>query len=336
MYRSYLASPVTPVFDQVLLLCPDVITGGPEGVHQLAHQINQLGGDARIVYYGPVSRMTVKGNAMSCRSENSPLPAHYAKYQPKILDETTLTENTLIIYPEVLTTAAVLPACGFQRAIWWQSVDNALGHNPQMRDEEYVKTLFSNRTLFHLYQSEYTLFFLKHYEASNYFSMPDYTDPEFIVSKPLDKRPLNLCYPAPRGEMLEKLCRMRAGRRNNPCRTPIKGMSKEQVINALSHARLYIDFGHHPGKDRGPREAALAGCVVMVNAVGAAACFGDHPLDAKYKFTEADIISGSVIGTIDDILEYPQPHFEAQYAYRQAILLEREKFETAVSAFFFK
>ena len=325
-----------PVFDEVLLMCPDVITGGPEGVHQLAHQINQLGGNAKIVYYGPVSRMEVKGNVISCRSENSLLPEHYVKYKPKVLKETVLTENTLIVYPEVLTAAAALPAYGFQRAIWWQSVDNAFGHNRQLNDEDYVKKLFNDPTLFHLYQSEYALFYLRQNNALNYFSMPDYTNTEFIVNNPLENRPLRICYPAPRGENLAYLCQIRAGRRNEPERIPIKNMTKERVRDELYQARLYIDFGHHPGKDRGPREAALAGCVVMVNAVGAGGCFGDHPLNAKYKFTEEDIISGSLIKIIDDILENPQPHFDAQYAYRQAILLEREKFDTAVSSFFFR
>ena len=54
---------------------------------------------------------------------------------------------------------------------------------------------------------------------------------------------------------------------------PIRDMNKAQVRDALFGARLYIDFGHHPGKDRVPREAAVAGAVVLLREAGAAKAF---------------------------------------------------------------
>ena len=46
----------------------------------------------------------------------------------------------------------------------------------------------------------------------------------------------------------------------------------------------YIDFGPHPGMDRLPREAALAGCVVVTNREGAANFDEDTPLPSQFKF----------------------------------------------------
>ena len=51
----------------------------------------------------------------------------------------------------------------------------------------------------------------------------------------------------------------------------------------------YIDFGPHPGMDRLPREAALAGCIVITNREGAAAHDEDVPLPPEYKFRKFDV-----------------------------------------------
>ena len=51
----------------------------------------------------------------------------------------------------------------------------------------------------------------------------------------------------------------------------------------------YIDFGPHPGMDRLPREAALAGCVVITNCEGAANFQEDLPLPSEFKFGSFDV-----------------------------------------------
>ena len=57
----------------------------------------------------------------------------------------------------------------------------------------------------------------------------------------------------------------------------------------LRRARIYIDFGPHPGMDRLPREAALAGCVVITNAEGAAQYDEDVPIPGDYKIRKFDV-----------------------------------------------
>jgi hypothetical protein len=47
---------------------------------------------------------------------------------------------------------------------------------------------------------------------------------------------------------------------------------------------VYIDCGHHPGKDRMPREAAAAGCCIITSRSGAAGNELDTPIDDCYKF----------------------------------------------------
>lgn len=51
----------------------------------------------------------------------------------------------------------------------------------------------------------------------------------------------------------------------------------------LLKAKVYIDFGPHPGMDRLPREAALCGCCVITNRQGAAAFHKDVPIPPQFK-----------------------------------------------------
>jgi hypothetical protein len=61
-------------------------------------------------------------------------------------------------------------------------------------------------------------------------------------------------------------------------------MTGTEVTNLLHRAKVYIDFGPHPGMDRLPREAALAGCIVLTNRDGAAGYDVDVPLPNEFKF----------------------------------------------------
>ena len=61
-------------------------------------------------------------------------------------------------------------------------------------------------------------------------------------------------------------------------------MTGNEVTNLLCRAKVYIDFGPHPGMDRLPREAALAGCIVLTNREGAAGYDVDVPLPTEFKF----------------------------------------------------
>jgi hypothetical protein len=61
-------------------------------------------------------------------------------------------------------------------------------------------------------------------------------------------------------------------------------MTNHEVTNLLRRAKVYIDFGPHPGMDRLPREAALAGCIVITNRDGAAGYDVDVPLPNEFKF----------------------------------------------------
>jgi hypothetical protein len=328
-------------YEDVVLFCPEVKTGGPEALHQLAYQINRHGGSAHLAYYAPVSHVEIEGNRLRCRAENSPMPAQYAQYHPHVLREISPGPDTLLVFPETLCHLAAVAAVPYQRALWWLSVDNAPA--PILQDAAYQQPFFGDPGLHHFYQSDYARAFLQKACATACHPLSDYTDQDFVhlsliasANPPIRERPNRICFfPNKGAERAASFIEAASQLRHNVEFVPIRGMSKPQVRDCLFSARLYIDFGNQPGKDRVPREAAIAGAILLLHAAGAGAHYLDHPLPRTYLFGEADIVSGRLHALVNEILDAPETHWEQQRFYRDAILREQEKFDLETRTLFF-
>jgi hypothetical protein len=296
-----------------------------------------------MAYYGPFSRLELDGDDLRCHLVPSPIPEYFARYHPSALREARLRPDTLVVFPEVLTELASVPDPRYQRAVWWLSVDNAILQNSGLLEADYRRRFFADSGLVHLHQSDYARAFLQANSVTRLHALSDYTDPDFIQrsllaigNPPISDRSNAICFfPNKGAELASRFIEGRSTMRRPVDFLPIRGMTKAQVRDALFDARIYIDFGNHPGKDRVPREAAIAGAVVLLHAVGAARCFPDHPLPSEYLFTEDDVATGLLHRKVDAILDEPDIHFAQQRGYREAILREEEGFGREVRAFFF-
>jgi hypothetical protein len=330
------------VFDEVLIFCPEVKTGGPEALHQLGYQIARHGGNAQVVYYAPFSRVELDGDILRCHCDGSPMPDYFAQYHPQVATETKLGPNTMIVFPEPLVNLAVASKLPCQRALWWLSIDNALS-NLQMMEDNLRRDLFADASLVHFYQSDYARSFLQAKGVARYLPLSDYIDQEFVYRSRMTSETVlmrnrgnQVCFfPNKGGALADRFIEQARCRAHRIVLVPICDMTKQQVRNALFNAKIYIDFGHHPGKDRMPREATTAGTVVLLHAAGAAKCFPDHPLRAEYLFTEEDVASGCLLERVEMILDDPEPHSSAQNFYRNTVLMEPERFDLEVRSFFF-
>jgi hypothetical protein len=230
----------------------------------------------------------------------------------------------------------------YRRALWWLSLDNALPQNPELADDEWRRRFFADPGLTHFYQCDYVRAFLQGNGAIQYHALSDYTDPDFLhqsqiasANRPIGERTNRICFFPNKGADLAARFLEQPSARHPVEFVPIRGMTKPEVRETLFGARIYLDFGGHPGKDRVPREAAIAGAVVLLHAAGAARHFPDHPLPPEYLFTDDEVASGGLWARVDAILDDPAAHFAAQRLYRDAILLERERFDLEVRSFFF-
>ena len=99
----------------------------------------------------------------------------------------------------------------------------------------------------------------------------------------------------------------------------------------LKRSKVYIDFGPHPGMDRLPREAALAGCVVLTNREGAANFEEDVPLPSEFKFAKfnVDVIASKLKECCNKHEEYGAK----MKSYKEWILGQEKQMEVIVDLF---
>ena len=106
----------------------------------------------------------------------------------------------------------------------------------------------------------------------------------------------------------------------------IEKMTREKTIRTFQSSSVFVDFGHHPGKDRMAREASRCGAVVFVRRAGAATNEIDVPLPDEFKFDDVASLRASIDTVFDD--------FEAarlrQNTYRTLIASERRQFDADI------
>ncbi|WP_192458687.1 hypothetical protein [Musicola keenii] len=259
---------------KVFVFCPGgVVTGGPELLHQFTHELRNAGVDAQMIYY-PIGK------------EYS-VPERYQHYDVKIsrFDRAQIKDQ-IVVVPEVVTVFLnSLPRCS--AFIWWLSVDNYFFgeiDNPTKRVSSILKggklSVYAMKKYKHLVQSEYArLFLLKHEIESE--MLTDYLNEKHLtpVSENIQRHNIIAFNPAKGIEVTKYLIE------NNPDFKfiPIANMTPEQVKNLLLQSKVYIDFGSHPGKDRFPREAAMAGCCIVTGIKGSARNHVDIPIPDSYK-----------------------------------------------------
>jgi hypothetical protein len=108
---------------------------------------------------------------------------------------------------------------------------------------------------------------------------------------------------------------------------PLANLSREKMRLHMLLAKVYVDFGNHPGKDRIPREAAISGCCVITGKHGAAGYYEDIPIPDRYKVDDLeDVDVEAVKKLILDIFENYDERIEDFAYYREMIRGEKEKF----------
>lgn len=311
--------------NKIIVLSPgNTITGGPELLHQFVDKINSLGGDASILYFPFDQKFEV--------------PEPYKHYDVKQIERSCVLDDYLIVTPEIYTGAFNEFNNG-RRFIWWLSVDNYF-ESQGKGTKAFLKSFIGKRNYLkmdemgeinHIVQSEYAKRFLENHGYSS-IKVSDFLNKEhFAGINQNASRDDVVCYNPKKG--VETTTRII---RNNPKIkfVPIQGMTSKEVSELLSKSKIYIDFGNHPGKDRIPREAAIAGCIVITGMQGSAANTIDIPVPDKYKVDEYGPYFDSNISEIlyKSITEF-EAHTQDFDQYRELIKNEECVFEKEVKKF---
>jgi hypothetical protein len=164
--------------------------------------------------------------------------------------------------------------------------------------------------------------------------LSDYLNPDFLkIKTDLSKKENIVAYNPKKGFSFTKKIISNA---KDIKFVPLINMTRQQVIETLQRAKLYIDFGNHPGKDRIPREAAILGCCVITGKRGSAAFFEDVPIPDEYKFEDKEENIPKIIDKIYDCFENFEERYESFNYYRQVIQSEPQKFIDDLKEIFIK
>lgn len=334
-------------FNKVYVLAPaNHATGGVELAHQLVDVINNYDGEAYIVYE--------KDNKII---PNLPVTSAYSSYNIKVANEIEDSNNNILILPEIYFDY-IYRFKNINFGLWWMSVDNHyycanwtdLRYSPgsfihklkllrgctKKRFRNTISDLkkIESRTI-HFYQSAYAQNHIYNLKFSRVFPLKDYVNMDFINSEKnsnLKREDIVLYNPAKGFKFTRKIIKANPGIKF----VPLKNLNRYELRKLMQTAKLYIDFGNFPGKDRLPRESVMNGTCIISGRYGASRFYEDLPIDDKYKFNACSSSINKISKLIQEIFSDYSIHSNDFEFYRSQIKKERDEFYQEIQDFFFK
>ncbi len=311
----------------IYIVCPSkYATGGTELLHQLCVEICSHNIDVAIVYDGDMT--------------DSPIINKFSCYKVRVEKTIVDDKNNILIIPET-AMRFLLKYRKIQKVIWWLSVDN---YAPNKKEKTYAEICIYkiidcivrlyDRKCIHLVQSEYAkkyVEFVHGIDNSSILYLSDYISKEYFRDMDRDSIRENIVLYNPKKglDFTNKLISKGAKWKW----IPLINLSKEEMKLLMNKAKVYVDFGNHPGKDRIPREAAISGCCVITGIKGSAKYYEDVPIPSCAKFDQdkenIDVIINYILRCMDNY----DNEIEKYDEYRTIIKSEQLKFKKDVITF---
>lgn len=317
-----------------------VVTGGCELLHQLVSYLNDNHREAFIVYVG---------------DKTKEIPEAYKDYNIKVAEKIDDSDNSIVVLDEgFLYLAKEINKA--HMIFWWLSVDNFFNDPIQMpylslidlfcwNKKTFVRAMLSGKLrvrhhfslswltkqdVINAYQSEYARLFLKDNGFSNLVPLKDYINTDYFASATNQKENIVLYNPKKGYKYTSKLIK------TAPEITwiPLVNLTRQQMLDYFRRAKVYVDFGNHPGKDRIPREAAINNCIVITGERGSAGNNIDIPIPSKYKFNERKISLNTITERIKEVFSNYEEALSEQLDYRNHIKVEKDEFERQIRNLF--
>lgn len=304
--------------------CPaNLATGGTELLHQLSWHLSSRGVENYMLY-------------SNANPAISPTPEVFAKYQVQYATFFVDDESSVLICPETMIEKMYACTKGLV-IIWWLSVNNYFARYQNSINNCGKMDIFEldkYTGLIHFAQSKYAYEFVDKnitFGSKKIFYLTDYINEEIIhigsKYKNQAERKDIVLYNPKKGihnlEHIKELCRA------DIQWIPLQGLTPDQMAKVMCSAKVYIDFGAHPGKDRIPREAAVCGCCIITNREGSAANAEDVRIPEKYKILNMRDYA-QVLDIIYDLVDNYEQRKNDFEAYAASVLGEKENFEKEI------
>lgn len=324
---------------KIYVHCPaGCVTGGAELLHQLVDVLRNNGLNAYIVYFG---------------DEPHTLPSDYSCYNIELASEIEDLKQNIEVINEG-RFYLIGKNHNIQKMLWWLSVDNfyicSRGYwsvidlfkwDKSMAVRQVVKQFVSvfikkyrvsrlslldlkKMKLVHAYQSEYAQNFLQNHGFGELVSLKDFVNEDHLNGFSRNNKENIVLYNPKKGiEFTRKI--MSAATDINW--VPLQNMTRLELTEVMKKAKLYIDFGYHPGKDRLPRECLMNGCCVITGKQGSAGFFEDVSVPDEYKFEDKDSSIADILKQVKYVLSNYDTAVDDFSYYRQKVKEEKPEFE---------
>ena len=310
------------------IACPyNTFTGGPTLAHQMCDMLRWQEQDAKMYYYSGNDFVSSWDDIV-----NTPLGIYHTKCAS--FKQEADTEDSVILVPE--TNWNLIQS--FKHAtcyVWWMSV-YYYEWTTDWFDEKtnnWFKKEYAPNTL-HFVQSKYAYDYCKdtlHIPEDNIHYLTDYIDQIYTHPHNIQMHCKDSVFYNPakmsdgQSKLMEKYPQFDW--------VPITNMDKEEISSVFGNGKVYVDFGHHPGKDRMPREAAASKCCIITNKEGAAGNDADVLINDEYKFDNVLYQLDDIAKLIKDCIENYDKRIKDFARYRMAIKTEKRRFEQEVKNF---
>ena len=302
----------------VCFICPaNVETGGTECIFECASTLIKLGLDATIAMIEQSNNLE-----MQCTTDIESVPERFRHYSVPIVDISSDYAG-LVVFPE--TFIPLIPATTYRYVgIWWLSVDNIVTKlvvrknlyemYKQISHTHSVNRVAKGKNILHFVQSHYAYKFCLKYTKTPFYLR----DSVATVPASNTERKNTLVYNPRRGSEYVGPVIKELGEYYDV--SPIIGLPHSEVLQRISESKICLDLGHQPGRDKLPREAAGAGCVVILSNQGAAQNAVDFPIDSKYKVDvkSSDFVDYTV-NLVHHVVEDYSNHWNAQSLFRRLV-----------------
>lgn len=286
------------------VFCPyGLVTGGTEALHQLVYYAKKQGLDFRLVYCDIKSKSKEIPQEFRCYIDNYCLP-------DAIVDKPSssiIVPETLIRYLSSFNSA--------KKYVWWLSVKNNSEMSASKKMAKVIKKAFSFKTWKNILKGYYSKSKIADFIDNKKFSFNDksivhlcasYYAFDYVLNNSGAKpklliEPISLAFlkageyidqsrrndtvlynPSKNGSFLKPI--LKKLKNEGASVVPLRGFSKQQLIDIYRTSKLYIDFGPFPGAERMPKEACFNGCNIITGLDGASGYYGDVPIPSLYKF----------------------------------------------------
>ena len=323
------------------VICPaHFASGGPEDLHQLAAELRNNGFRV-FMHYLEFKR----------KEFSSPVHKEYDHFQLPYAEKIDNKSQNILIFPETYCLQLWDKKYSeVQKIVWWLSVTNfflALEKREkylERKNKNFIKRLYKDQTIptvdkvrdtnaLHIAHSYFSLDFLNKNHFNVLGQIQDYMDDMFYENEEIKSKKKNIVIynGMKNGEFLEKI----KEKSQDLHWLEMKNMTLSQIADCMKTAKVYVDFGYHPGKEKMPREACLLDCCLIIGKEGSAKFKEDMPIKDEYHFEKEEQNIPQIIDTIKDCLTYYDIKINDFLDYKNVLLREKETFRNDVKKIFY-